>query len=60
MTRKAALDLAKVAGYHRDTRRFTRLIVEARVNRAAMNEAWAMGERTRAAGVKCTCIECAA
>lgn len=57
--RSTALALARVAGYHNDSRAFTRLIVECRVARAAMNEAWTAGARAKAAGVACTCRECA-
>lgn len=58
MSRKDALALARVAGYHSDTRRFVRLIVESRVSRPYLNEAWAAGARARANGVRCTCADC--
>ncbi len=60
MNRKTSIILAKVAGYHDDTARFTRLIIESRVNRQTMNEAWHNGKSARANGVKCTCYECKA
>jgi hypothetical protein len=58
--REQALASARIAGYHDDGRSFTRLIVEARVNRQAMNAAWMDGKRALAAGVGCTCRDCAA
>jgi hypothetical protein len=58
MNRETAITLAKVAGYHADSRAFTRLIVEARVNRATMNAAWHAGQQANAAGVRCHCREC--
>ncbi|MDH4172113.1 MAG: hypothetical protein OEW90_01810 [Betaproteobacteria bacterium] len=58
MKREDALTLAKVAGYHNDSRSFTRLIIEQRVNRATMNRAWHAGTNARAAGVLCDCREC--
>lgn len=59
MTRIQARTYARIAGYHGDRRTFTRLIVEARVARPAMLTEWANGERAKAAGVSCTCAECA-
>jgi len=59
MRRETALTLAKIAGYHGDSRTFTRLIIECRVNRQAMNQAWIYGENARQAGVKCHCTDCA-
>lgn len=58
MTRTDALTYAKVAGYHGDSKAFTRLIIEARVGRAHMNRAWHTGERAKAAGVPCSCPDC--
>lgn len=58
MTRAVALALARVAGYHADTRAWTRLLIEARVNRPAMRAAYDQGVRARAAGVRCICREC--
>jgi len=56
--RETALRLAKIAGYHGDSKTFTRLIIECRVNRQAMNSAWYAGERALEAGVKCHCLDC--
>ena len=50
MKRAIAISLARLAGYHEDRRRFTRLLVEARVARPKLLAAWADGERARAAG----------
>lgn len=41
--REIAIARAKVAGYENDTRTFTRLLVESRVRRELLNEAWHQG-----------------
>lgn len=46
--RTVALTLARVAGFEGDTRAFTRLLVESRVNREDMNAAWRAGVAQRA------------
>lgn len=56
--RQTALTLARIAGYHEDTATFTRLIIESRVARPAMNEAFLNGRTARASGMKCNCYEC--
>ena len=56
--REHALAAAKIAGYHADSKMFTRLIVECRVNRQAMNSAWIHGQRAKEAGVGCHCRDC--
>jgi hypothetical protein len=56
--RETAIVLAKVAGYHNDTTRFIRLIVESRVNRQVMNDAWITGQTLKDAGMPCCCIDC--
>jgi hypothetical protein len=56
--RDTAIALARVAGYHQDSRAFTRLIIESQVRRDVMNEAWRAGVRAREAGVRCGCREC--
>lgn len=58
--RATVLVMLKSAGYHSDTRTFTRLLIEGRVNRQAANEAWVSGVRAKAAGVGCVCFECKA
>lgn len=45
--RTAALARAKVAGFEGDSRTFTRLVVEARVNRVDLNAAWRAGVAQR-------------
>jgi hypothetical protein len=57
--RDIAIRQAELAGYHGDTRRWTRLVVESRVNRGALNEAWLRGATMKNLGVKCSCRECA-
>lgn len=56
--RQISLTRAKIAGYHDDSRSFTRLIIESRVNRQAMNEAWNNGKIAKQNGVRCNCHEC--
>lgn len=43
MTRANALTRARLAGHQNDTREFTRLIIECRVNRQMMLRAWYQG-----------------
>jgi hypothetical protein len=45
---------ARIAGYHNDTRTFTRLLIASRVRRELLNEAWHAGRRALSAGVPCT------
>jgi len=45
---------ARIAGYHDDKRTFIRLVIESRVRRELLNEAWHAGRRALAAGVPCT------
>ena len=56
--REHSLAKMRIAGYHNDQRDRVRLIVESRVNRAAMNAAWSDGVKAKAAGAKCSCFEC--
>lgn len=56
--REVAIQNAKIAGYHGDKRWFTRLIIESRVNRQIMNDAWTVGTKLKTAGVPCACYEC--
>lgn len=48
-----------IAGYHGDQRTFTRLFIGGRVSLPKANQAWADGLRAKAAGVPCTCMDCA-
>jgi len=56
--RETALTYAKVAGYHNDTKSFTRLIIESRVNLQTMNHAWCAGVKAKENGVRCGCFQC--
>lgn len=56
--RETALTLARIAGYHDDSATFTRLIIEKRVNRQAMQEAFLNGRQAKASGMKCSCHNC--
>lgn len=58
MQRATALTLAKVAGYHNDSRSFTRLIIESRVARPKLTEAWQHGVTAKRNGVRCDCRDC--
>ena len=58
MKRVHAINLAKFAGYHGDTKAFTRLCIEAPVSFVRMREAYAAGEDARARGLVCGCSEC--
>lgn len=57
-SQRAAVVRMNVAGYHGDQGARVRLMVESRVNRAVMQQAWRDGARSREAGAKCTCQEC--
>ena len=57
--REIAIKNAEMAGYHGDIARWTRLVVESRVNRTTLNNAWLRGATMKNLGVKCTCRECA-
>lgn len=41
--REIAIAKARIAGYENDTRTFTRLLIESRVRRDLLNEAWHQG-----------------
>jgi hypothetical protein len=58
MKRKDAIIYAKLAGYHSDSAWFTRLIIENRVNRQIMNDAWRNGISARNSGMRCECMDC--
>lgn len=57
--RDQALALARIAGYHGDTAAYTRLLVERRVARPAMAQAYSTGARMKERGVPCACSDCA-
>lgn len=56
--RETSLTLARIAGYHDDGSAFTRLIIESRVNRQAMNDAFLNGRTAKQNGMKCNCHQC--
>lgn len=58
MKRSDVTSYLRIAGYHNDQRAFTRLYIENSISLAAAKEAFASGERARAVGVKCTCVDC--
>jgi cytidylate kinase len=57
-TRKAALGKIRVAGYHGDKATATGAYLDARVSFDAFRIAYREGERLRAAGMRCECLEC--
>lgn len=50
--------MLRVAGYHRDSKTFTRLYVENRVSREAADAEWRRGADMKAAGIACGCTDC--
>lgn len=56
--RTATLHLMRIAGYHNDTKRFTRLYCESRISRPVADQAFQTGVKQRANGVLCNCSEC--
>lgn len=59
MTKRAiAIKNAEMAGFHGDAARWTRLLIESRVNRTTLNNAWQRGAAMKTAGAKCTCYQC--
>jgi hypothetical protein len=59
MTRKQAILLARVAGYHRDHKIFTRLMIESHIAMRILKAAWKGGVLAKEAGVPCDCDRCA-
>jgi hypothetical protein len=59
MTRKQALVYMQIAGYHGDTKRFTRLTIESRISKPVANGAFEAGVKMKQTGVKCGCADCA-
>lgn len=58
MKRAIALSMMRTAGYHDDSRSFTRLLITARVSHAVAQQQWAIGRKLRDAGVRCDCLDC--
>ena len=58
MTRKQALEVCFVAGYHEDQKTFTRCYLSNRLSMAKAQEAYARGQRAKENGIPCTCGEC--
>ena len=48
----------RATGYHEDTERFTRLLIENPITRREADDAFIAGRIARIAGVKCTCPDC--
>lgn len=58
MKRTDAIAYMRIAGYHNDLARWTRLFIENRVGREAANLAWVTGKTQKQRGMKCTCTTC--
>lgn len=58
MKRKDALTATRIAGYHDDSRSFTRLLVEHRISKQAADNEWTRGKNIKKAGVPCSCHNC--
>lgn len=58
MKRKDALTLMRVAGYHGDTKGFTRLYTENRISMPAANKEYFRGQDMKTKGIPCGCINC--
>ena len=58
MTRKDVLTSIRIAGYHGDQRRFTRLLIENRISANAAGAAYRQGEKQKQGGMKCACFFC--
>lgn len=56
--RELNLTKARIAGYHGDNTTFTRLAIEARINRDILKAAWRDGVLARDAGIPCNCNSC--
>jgi len=53
------LCLARIAGYHEDSRLWVRTVVERRrTSYKALKDAYRIGQRLKANGTKCDCFEC--
>ena len=53
-----ALIALRIAGYHNDSKAFSRLYVENRISLLAAKQAWDEGRRQQHAGMPCTCDAC--
>ena len=58
MKRKDAIALLTYAGYHEDSRTWTRIYCENRVSVQVAREAWRQGQKLKAKGMPCGCREC--
>ncbi len=58
MKREHLITYLRVAGYHEDAARFTRLLIENRISYARAKEAFAEGRTLRARGMRCDCHDC--
>lgn len=56
--RKSALVLIRVAGYHNDQEAGLRVYVENRISLQVYKQEFRRGFAMKAAGVKCSCIDC--
>lgn len=48
----------RIAGYHNDTKLFTQLLCENRINKQTANEHFFLGQQQKNNGIKCSCADC--
>lgn len=58
MTRKTVRSVLIYAGYHSDTKTFTRTYIENRISIQAARAAFQVGYQMKQNGMKCGCDEC--
>lgn len=58
MNRKSAIANIRIAGYHNDHRSMVRIYTEHRISLAVAREAFELGEKQKAGGMKCGCPDC--
>ena len=56
--RQTVLSLMRVAGYHGDSKKFIRLLVENRISRQVAQAEFLKGQKQKAAGARCECWQC--
>jgi hypothetical protein len=58
MSRKEALNSARIAGYHDNIREYARVLVESNVGRNSAEIAWFEGQKSKQRGDVCRCGVC--
>ncbi|MCP3681798.1 MAG: hypothetical protein GY861_03825 [bacterium] len=57
MSRKTAIELIKISGYHQDGD-WVRVYCENRISRQVADKAYQTGYQMKMNGVKCNCLNC--